>query len=340
VEMNLPKIIMTGAVLTFAVILVVGLLKSSKEEKETSYVLPEETVALTIQELESSPSEISPSESSSNDISLSSTPSETVNMPLPTSTLVEQLFTVNGPKLPIVKTITYKRKVPWLKGRAAWLVDYSHHFDTSRYFISRSLSRKKDYFYESYSDGDRFNIYDPEKNFYFYLLVDVSRSKLWLHYVDTDSNERILLKEYNVGLGRPDPSSPSGILTPLGKYSIGKRVAIYKPGVMGYFNHKKVEMIRIFGTRWIPFEGELGNNSAPAKGFGLHGTPWHPNEQALSKLADGEEGIGGFESDGCIRLKTEDIEEIFAVIVDRKAVIEVVNNYFTAKLPGKESLLR
>ena len=67
--MNLPKIIMTGAVLTFAVILVVGLLKSSKEEKETSYVLPEETVALTIQELENSPSEISSSESPSNDIS-------------------------------------------------------------------------------------------------------------------------------------------------------------------------------------------------------------------------------------------------------------------------------
>ena len=33
-------------------------------------------------------------------------------------------------------------------------------------------------------------------------------------------------------------------------------------------------MIRVFGTRWIPFEEELDDTTASAKGLGIHGVPW------------------------------------------------------------------
>ena len=108
----------------------------------------------------------------------------------------------------------------------------------------------------------------------------------------------------------------------------------YKPGVMGYFNHEKTEMIRVFGTRWIPFEKEIKNCTSPAKGFGIHGAPWI--EGKGGKLEGSDQGIGKYEGDGCIRLFTSDIEEVYAIITSQTAFVHLVRDYHDADLPGRE----
>ena len=249
---------------------------------------------------------------------------------------IPQLFSKGDDKLPFVETVKYRSKVPWLKGRHAWLVDYASHYQTSSYFISRSLTGKEDYFTQSYSNGDRFNVFKKGIDVNFHLLVDLKEKMMWLYYVNETDSEHLLLKTYRVGLGRVDPDSSSGFLTPTGKYSLGNRTAIYKPGDKGHFRNKPVEMIRIFGTRWIPFEKEISNCSAPAKGFGIHGAPW---ELKSGKLEEDIRSIQYYESDGCIRLEKRDIEELFAIIISKPTTIEIVPDFSLAQLPGKEIVL-
>lgn len=238
---------------------------------------------------------------------------------------IEELFNKDGPKLPIVETITYKSRVSWQKGRPAWLSDYAGHYQTSRHFIARSLNGKPDYLKQDLSEGEKFNVFRKDKNIQFELVVDTSRCKMWFFYIDLDENKKVLLKTYNVGLGRIDSSKTSGLLTPLGKYTLADRVAIFKPKTMGNYQGNKEEMITIFGTRWIPFGKEVGTTTAPAKGFGIHGTPWLRTSKG--DLFDQAVGIGKYESDGCIRLATPDMEEIFAIIITKPTTIEIVRNY-------------
>lgn len=253
---------------------------------------------------------------------------------LPEANRVDELFNPYGLKLPIVETIQYSSRVPWLVGRSAWIADYSAHYDTSKHFIARSLSGgDPNYFRHEVNQGDRFNVLRKDKPFEFYLLVDLSRSKLWFYCLEKDRNVRTLIKTYQVGLGRLDKSSPSGSLTPMGRYSLGSRVAVYKPGMMGIFRRNNVEMMQIFGTRWIPFEKEMGAVSAPAKGYGIHGLPW---DETASGLVENLSSLGGYESDGCIRLKKDDIEELFSIIITRPTTIEIVRDFEDAELPGIE----
>ena len=133
-----------------------------------------------------------------------------------------------------------------------------------------------------------------------------------------------------MGLGRLEASKTSGLLTPLGKYTLGERVAIFKPKVMATHQGKKVEMITVFGTRWIPFETEIGKCTAPAKGFGIHGTPWVANAQG--ELVDQFDSIGKYESDGCVRLATPDMEELFAIIITKPTTIEIVRDFSESSL--------
>lgn len=253
---------------------------------------------------------------------------------LPDADRIEQLFSKRDPKLPIVETITYKPRVSWQKGRPAWLSDYASHFATSRHFIARSLNGKADYFKQEITEGDQFNILKPDINLSFYLLIDVSRSKMWFYYHDLDKNERGLLKTYTVGLGRPDDSKTSGLLTPIGKYTLGNKIAIYKPKTMGFHKGQQVEMIRVFGTRWIPFEKEVEGCSSPAKGFGIHGVPWTLDKKG--DLVEDLSSLGKYEGDGCVRLAAKDVEEIFAIIITKPTYVELVKDFYDAKLPGIE----
>ena len=169
-----------------------------------------------------------------------------------------------------------------------------------------------------------------DKNFEFRLVVHTSRCRLWFYYVDLDGNEKVLLKTYPVGIGRLDASKTSGLLTPLGTYTLGSHIAIYKPKIMGTHHGNKVEMITVFGTRWIPFESEVGNCTAPAKGFGIHGIPW--TREAGGELVENATSIGKYESDGCIRLATPDIEELFAIIITKPTTIEIVRDFMESSL--------
>jgi hypothetical protein len=257
-----------------------------------------------------------------------------VDEDLPTANRIEEFFNKSEPKLPIVETITYKSRVDWLKGRPAWLADYASHYKTSRHFIARSLNGKPDYTKQDVGIGDRFNVFKLDKEVSFYLVIDVSRSKMWFYYYDKDSDEHQLIKTYDVGLGRVDSNMTSGLLTPLGVYRLGDKVAIYKPHQKGWHNGEKLELISVFGTRWIPFETEIDGCTAPAKGFGIHGAPW--KENAKGELVEDRQCIGRYESDGCIRLKNEDIEEIFSIVISKPTYVALVKNFHEARLPGRE----
>lgn len=247
---------------------------------------------------------------------------------------VFQLFTAGPSKLPFIETVTYSSSVPWLKGRPAWIADYATHYNTSRHFIARSLNGKPDYFTQKVSEGSKFNVFRKDRKINFYLLVDVSRCKMGFYTVDLDTNERILLKTYRIGLGRLDPTKPSGTLTPLGRYALGNRVAIYKPEMTGFYQDKKVEMIRVFGTRWLPFDQEIERVTAPAKGYGLQGAPWIDSSDG--QLIENKEVIGAYDSDGCIRMCSDDIEELFSIVLTKPTFIEIVKDFHEAKLPGLE----
>lgn len=255
-----------------------------------------------------------------------------LTMILPDGDCIAKLFALDSSKLSIVETITYTSRVPWLKGRPAWISDYATHFETSKHFIARGINRKADYFTQKVHPGDRFNVL--KKDLSFYLVVDVSISKLWFYAVD-GNQERILLKTYSVGLGKKDSAKASKCLTPFGKYSLGKNITVYSPKVMGYFKDQKVEMIRVFGTRWIPFDKEIEGCTEPAKGLGIHGAPWLEDEKT-HQLVEERTTIGKYDSDGCIRMLAEDIEEIYAIIATKPTVIEIVPNFQLAHLPSKE----
>lgn len=251
---------------------------------------------------------------------------------LPAVNRIEELFTTEGKKLPIVETISYESTVPWLKGRPAWLGDYAAHYSTSRHFIARSLNGKADYFTQKVSSGKLFNVFRKDKNFQFYLLVDLSLCKMAFYYIDLDANERVLLKTYRVGIGK---KSETGCLTPTGRYQLGDKIAVYKPGIMGLFQDKQVEMIRVFGTRWLPFGKELSPGTPPAKGLGIHGAPWSFDKKE-NRWVELRQTIGEKESDGCIRLAFEDIEELFSIVITKPTVVDVVHHFKEAHLPGME----
>ncbi len=257
---------------------------------------------------------------------------------LPSANRIALLFNIGEPKLPFVETIRYSSRASWQPGRAAWVADYARHFETSRHFIARSLNGRADYLNQKVNNGDHFNVLRNDRDLSFYLVVDITRSTLWFYAHDGVRDEHTLLKSYQVGLGRPDENKTSGLLTPLGSYSLGDRIATYQPGRMGTFNGEPTEMIRVFGTRWIPFEKALANATEPARGFGLHGVPWEFDE-ASGELTERPSCLGEYESDGCIRLATQDIEELFAIIVTKPTTIEIVRDFHEARLPGREAEL-
>lgn len=324
--MSLPKLLAIVSLLLFGIIGIVAFFK--KEPTVTTASVPMQ-VPLEV-DLDQEIQLIVPAVVPHEPVAVPEKGQPLVAVDLPDANRIEELFNKNGAKLPIIETLTYKSHVSWQKGRPAWLSDYASHYNTSRHFIARSLNGKPDYLKQELAEGDKFNVLRKDKNFEFYLVVDTSRCRMWFYYIDLDNKQKVLLKTYQVGLGRLDSSKASGLLTPLGKYTLGNRVATFKPKVMGPYQGKKVEMITVFGTRWIPFEKELGDCTLPAKGFGLHGSPWILGPQGV--LVDSNIGIGKYESDGCIRLAAPDIEELFAIIISRPTTIEIVRDFSESEL--------
>lgn len=252
---------------------------------------------------------------------------------LPEADRISELFSTTGKKLPFIETVIYKSRVAWQKGRPAWLSDYASYYGTSRHFIARSLNGTPDYFKQEIAEGNKFNAFKENYPLEFQLVVDATRCKMWLYAISGEAREKTLIKTYPVSLGRPDSTRESGILTPLGKYKLGSRIAIYKPKVMGHYKGEKTEMIQVFGTRWIPFESEVGETTMPAKGFGLHGVPWVKGKNG--ELAEDASSLGKFESDGCVRMATSDMEEVYAIVITKPAYIELVKDFSQSELIAK-----
>jgi len=248
---------------------------------------------------------------------------------------MSRLFTTGKDKLPFVETVTYKSRVSWLQGRPAWITDYASHYGTSRHFIARSLNGSRDYFTQKVASGDQFNVFQKDKDLRFYLIVDLTQLNMHAYAYDADSNVRYFLKSYKVSCGKPDKNSPSGYLTTLGSFTLGDKIAIYKPGVEGFFKDQKVEMIQVFGTRWIPYKGEQDESAAVLKGYGIHGVPWAIDE-TTGQLIEDRGAIGGYNSSGCIRLLQEDMEELFSVVITKPTTVQIVKHVQEAKLPGVE----
>lgn len=329
--MSAAKYFFLGGVALFVTIGAIGYLKRSNKAPAPEMALQESPLEIAI------PQQKIPLIAKTEPVAPAAVPVKPIasSENLPDADRIYQLFALDSSRLPIVETLSFTSRVPWLKGRPAWIADYATHYATSRHFIARSLNRATDYFTQKVSPGDRFNVFKKDKNINFHLLIDLSRCRLWFYYVDLDQNERVLLKTYRVGVGRVDSKRTSGFLTPLGKYSLGEKIAIYKPGTLGFFQDQKIEMIQVFGTRWIPFEKEIEGCTEAAKGFGIHGAPWIFDKDK-GQLVEDKSRIGQYESDGCIRLCSEDMEEIFSIVITKPTFVELVKDFHSAKLPGVE----
>ncbi|MEX0962368.1 MAG: L,D-transpeptidase [Simkaniaceae bacterium] len=330
--MSFPKIILTGSCLLFVGIGLTAIIKKKPEAAPEMIQAEEIDVAYVeeaIQKEEPALERIEKVSKRSHKLKVQQDNTEDVDD-------IYRLFTLSSSKYPFVETIRYTSRAPWLKGRPAWVADYASYFKTSKHFIARSLNGKPDYFSQKVKPGDRFNVFKKDRDISFHLLCDLSRCKLWFYAIDLDDNARYLMKTYKVGLGRLEDTSPSGSLTPTGKFLLGDKIALYKSGVTGYFQDEEAEMIQVFGTRWMPFGEEIGETSHPAKGYGIHGSPWVFDEKTESLFEDRSK-ISHYESDGCIRLNREDIEEIFSIVITKPTVIEVVQDFQEAELPGIET---
>ncbi len=248
--------------------------------------------------------------------------------------LMTKLFSPFPPTLPIVETVSYATRVSWLTGRQAYLGDYAAYFNTSKHFIARSLHGDRNYLLERVRLGDRFNVLHREKQIEFHLVLDLSRLKLWLYAYDEEEDCRYLLKSYPVCAGALSPSCASGSLTPLGLFLIGKEkdTAIYKEGVLATWKKEPREMMTVFGVRWIGFAKEIKDCTGSCKGLGFHGVPWRKDDEG--RYIEYRECIGKYQSDGCIRLLSEDIEELYAIVTSRTTYAHIVRDFHQATLPG------
>jgi len=251
-----------------------------------------------------------------------------VNAVLPEIDRMNQLFSIDSEKFPIVETLSFTPKVAWLQGKLAWIGDYAAHFKTSRHFIARSLHGKPRYFDQQIASGQKFNVYKLSRPFDFHMVVDLSARQMALYYFDQTTQERVLIKTYQVGIGRADEESDKGSLTPIGTFKIGSKTAIYKAGAMGTFHNQQVEMVRVFGSRWLPLEPLEAGGINPVKGLGIYGLPLKETLEQIS--------IDHYATDGGICLKTEDIEELYAVILTKSTFVHIVSHMDEADLPGSE----
>ncbi len=123
----------------------------------------------------------------------------------------------------------------------------------------------------------------------FDVFVDKSDFKLIL----TLNNHYI--KQYDIGTGKNDK-------TPVGEFEVAEKMIeptwYSGEGVYPYGHEKNV-----LGTRWIGFKDKPGYY-----GFGIHGTA-------------NPESIGKSESNGCVRLRNKDVEEIYVFVTDKTKIV-------------------
>ncbi len=161
------------------------------------------------------------------------------------------------------------------------LAKIAKKFDTSYAFIMRINKKPRTLI----KVGERLKILNGKLS----LLVDKS------DYTLTILLNGHFIKQYPVGIGKSNK-------TPIGVFIVDNKLinpTWYSPdGVYEYGNPKNV-----LGTRWIGFEDKDG-----LYGYGIHGT------------AD-PSSIGKDMSNGCIRLRNGDVEELFDFVKPRTRVV-------------------
>jgi len=103
------------------------------------------------------------------------------------------------------------------------------------------------------------------------------------------------IKQYPVGIGKSDK-------TPVGKFIVDNKLinpVWYSPDGIYQFGDPN----NILGTRWIGFEDKNG-----LYGYGIHGTT-------------DPDSIGKEMSNGCIRLRNEDVEDLFDYVKPKLTVV-------------------
>lgn len=332
--MSLPKVFLVVSLVLFSIIGIVALGKKNPEQKDVSLVVAKEEVDLSLfADAKSTPSPELPIEPAFKDPVVDCAQEEAKPVVIehdPEEEGLQALF-VKGSSCPIVETITYKRHVPWKHRRAAWLADYAQHYKTSLDFIYRSLNGGRGYSAVNVTDGARFNVFKKDVPFRFHLIVSISSCRLRAYYVLPKEKKAVFLKSYEVCLGKKDASKPSTCLTPLGTYSLGDRVATFRPKMMGKHKGKTIESIQVFGSYWVPFEKQIDGCTEPAKGYGIHGTPI-VRDSTSGTLEEDTSSIGHYESDGCIRLSGKDMQELFSLVSTQKSFVEIVPSFDRSKL--------
>ena len=131
----------------------------------------------------------------------------------------------------------------------------------------------------------------PGKTLYIYQgdwSIKVSKSKFRLYLY----NGKRLFKIYNVGVGRQGR-------TPEGQFKIAnkqKHPIWYNEGKAIAYGTKE----NVLGTRWMALK-PIGKTDQHLRGYGIHGT-WKP------------ETIGTKSSNGCIRMKNDEVNELFTIV--------------------------
>jgi lipoprotein-anchoring transpeptidase ErfK/SrfK len=329
--MSLPKIFLTVSISLFALIGVLALVKKGtvSNKKEHTAPVARQEVELSLLGRPQEPVRVVPPPRLEAPVAVViAPPVEEQAVVIEHDVEPEGLSTLfaKNSNCPIVETVVYKSHVPWKHQRSAWLIDYAQHYRTPLDFIYGSLNGNGDFSPKNVSEGTAIRVLKKDLTFRFHMVVSLSSCRLRLYYVLPKDRRAVFLKTYQVGVGRKDASKPSGSLTPTGLYQLGSRVGVFRPRMTGMYRGKKVELMRVFGCHWIPFEKEIRGCSEPAKGLGIHGVPMDRNEQT-GELVENIASLGHYESDGCIRLAGKDIHELFAIVSTRQTFIEIVPTF-------------
>lgn len=129
-------------------------------------------------------------------------------------------------------------------------------------------------------------------------------------YVEDPDGLRIYLKSYTVGLGEFDS-------TPIGKWLVkpGSKVGPANGGP-SWVNPRTGERYDRndpdipIGEYWMALEGQ-DDNTRDKKGYGIHAT-------------NDPESIGRQESMGCIRMRDEDVDQVFYTLFEGSSIVEIV----------------
>ena len=138
----------------------------------------------------------------------------------------------------------------------------------------------------------------PGKTLYIYTgawSIKVSKSKFKLYLYDGDD----LFKIYSVGIGKQG-RTPSGSFV---IYTKQKEPIWYNDGKAIAYGSKE----NVLGTRWMSLK-PIGDTNSHLRGYGIHGT-WQP------------ETIGTKSSNGCIRMKNNEVDELYSIIPYKTSVI-------------------